>query len=108
MDLCVKHSCKNLAVTLESCKVKKEDRVGVGPQKIVVHLSLIEQYAAAWQGRAVEYKLMFIFCYVRSTNRTKTLLPVYFLSNRIEFTCIYMETMATTSESADKSTPFEV
>ena len=32
-------------MTLGSCKVKKEDRVGAGPQKMVVNLSLIEQYA---------------------------------------------------------------
>ena len=45
LDLCAKHSCKNLAMTLWSCKVKKEDKVGAGPQKMVVNLSLIEQYA---------------------------------------------------------------
>ena len=31
--------------TLWSCKVKKEDKVGAGPQKMVVNLSLIERYA---------------------------------------------------------------
>ena len=45
IDLCAKHSCKNLAMTLWSCKVKKEDKVGAGPQKMVVNLSLIERYA---------------------------------------------------------------
>ena len=45
LDLCAKHSCKNLAMTLGSCNVKKEDRVGAGPQKMAVYLSLIEQYA---------------------------------------------------------------
>ena len=36
-----------LAMTLWSCKVKKEDQAGpgAGPQKIEVNLSLIEQYA---------------------------------------------------------------
>ena len=42
IDLCAKHSRKNLAMTLWSCKVKKEDKVGAGPQKMVVNLSLIE------------------------------------------------------------------
>ena len=48
IDLCAefKHSCKKLAMTLWSCKVKKEDKIGAGPQKMVVKLSLIEQYAA--------------------------------------------------------------
>ena len=32
-------------MTLWSCKVKKEDKVGAGAQKMVVKLSLIEQYA---------------------------------------------------------------
>ena len=32
-------------MTLWSCKVKKEDKVEAGPQKTVVHLALIEQYA---------------------------------------------------------------
>ena len=32
-------------MTLWSCKVKKEDKVGAGPQKMPVYLSLIEQYA---------------------------------------------------------------
>ena len=32
-------------MTLWSCKVKKEDKVGAGPQKMEVKLSLIEQYA---------------------------------------------------------------
>ena len=45
--------------------------------------------------------MMFIFCCTRSTNKTKALFPIYFLSNRFESACIYMETMATTSESAD-------
>ena len=57
IDLCAKHSCQNLAMTLWSCKVKKEDKVGAGPQKMVVNLSLIEQYV-----RAVEHKVRFIFC----------------------------------------------
>ena len=38
LDLCAKHSCKNLAMTLGSCNVKKEDRVGAGPQKMAVYL----------------------------------------------------------------------
>ena len=42
MDLCAKHSWKNLAMTLGSCKAKKEDMVGAGPQKVAVNLSLIE------------------------------------------------------------------
>ena len=45
IDLYAKHSCKNLAVTLWSCKVKREDKVEAGPQKMVVNLSLIERYA---------------------------------------------------------------
>ena len=53
-----------------------------------------------------KYKVMFIFCCVRSTNKTKALLPIYILINRFEFTCMYMEAMATMSESADKSTAF--
>ena len=32
-------------MTLWSCKVKKEDKVGAGPQKMEVKLFLIEQYA---------------------------------------------------------------
>ena len=44
IDLCAKHSCKNLATTLWSCKVKSADKVGAGPQKMVVNLSLIERY----------------------------------------------------------------
>ena len=32
-------------MTLWSCKVKKEDKVGADPQKMVVNLSLIERYA---------------------------------------------------------------
>ena len=32
-------------MSLWSYKVKKEDKVGAGPQKMVVNLSLIEQYA---------------------------------------------------------------
>ena len=36
-------------MTLWSCKVKKEDKVGAGPQKMAVNLSLIEQYAPALQ-----------------------------------------------------------
>ena len=39
---------------------------------------------------------------------TKALLPIFSLSNRFELTGIYMETMATTSESADKSAVSEV
>ena len=36
-----------LAMTLWSCKVKKEDKAdpGAGPQKMEVNLSLVEQYA---------------------------------------------------------------
>ena len=30
--LCSKHSLKNLAMTLGSCRVKKEDSVGTGPK----------------------------------------------------------------------------
>ena len=45
LTVCAKHSCKNLAMTLSSCKVKKEDKIGTGAQKMVVNLSLIEQYA---------------------------------------------------------------
>ena len=45
IHLCAKHSCKNLAMTLGSCNVNKEDRVGAGPQKMAVCLSLIEHYA---------------------------------------------------------------
>ena len=33
-------------MTLWSCKVKKENKIGAGPQRMVVKLSLIEQYAA--------------------------------------------------------------
>ena len=51
---------------------------------------------------------MFVFCCVSSANKTKAQLPIYSLFNRFELTCIYMETMATTSESADKSTTSEV
>ena len=49
---------------------------------------------------------MFIFCCARSTDKTRPLLPIYSLCNRLELTCIYMETimMATTSQSADEST----
>ncbi|KAL3149376.1 hypothetical protein ABBQ32_002177 [Trebouxia sp. C0010 RCD-2024] len=47
--------------------------------------------------------MMFIFCCVRATNKTRTVLPRYFLPNRFEVACIYMQTMATTCESADKS-----
>ena len=36
------------------------------------------------------------------------LLPIYPLFNRSELTCIYMKTMATTSESTDKSTASKV
>ena len=90
-------------MTLWSCKVKKEDKVGGGPQKMAVNLSLIEQYS-----RAFKHKVMFVFCYFSSTNRTKVQLPIYFLFNRFELTCIYMETMATTSESADKSAASKV
>ena len=32
-------------ITLWSCKVKKEDKVGAGPQKMAVNLSLIERYS---------------------------------------------------------------
>ena len=32
-------------MTLWSCKVKKEDKIGAGSQKMAVNLSLIEQYA---------------------------------------------------------------
>ena len=32
-------------MTLGSCNVKKEDKVGAGPQEMAVNLSLIEQYA---------------------------------------------------------------
>ena len=32
-------------MTLWLCKMKKEDKVGAGPQKMAVNLSLIEQYA---------------------------------------------------------------
>ena len=35
---------QNLAMTLWSCKVNKGDKVGAGPQKMAVNLSLIEQY----------------------------------------------------------------
>ena len=86
-----------------SCKVKKEDKVGAGPQNMVVNLSLIEKIC-----RAVKHKVMFIFCCVRSTDKTKVLLPIYSLCNRFELTCISMETMATTSESTDESTPSEI
>jgi len=34
--LCSKHSLKNLAMTLGSCRVKKEDSVGAGPQNDVL------------------------------------------------------------------------
>ena len=51
---------------------------------------------------------MFTFCRVKSTNKTKALFPIYFLSNRFKFTCIFMETMTNTYESADNSTVFEV
>ena len=43
---------------------------------------------------------MFIFCCVKSTDITKALVPIYSL---FELTCIYMEAMATTSESATAS-----
>ena len=55
----------------------------------------------------VKHKVMFIFCCVRSTDKTKALLPIYSLWHRFELTCIYIETMASTSESADESTRAE-
>ena len=51
---------------------------------------------------------MLIFCCVRSTDKTKALLPIYSLCNRFELTRIYIETMATTSESGNESTASEV
>ena len=69
-------------MTLWSYKVKKEDKVEAGPQKMVVNLSLIERYIR----RAVKHKVMLIFCCVRSTDKTKALLPIYFLCNRFELT----------------------
>ena len=57
---------------------------------------------------------MFIFCCVRSTDKTKAVLSVYCMCNRFSLTWIYMETMATTmisivtSESADESTASEI
>ena len=83
MDLCAKHSCKNLAMILWSCKVKKEDKIGAGPQKMVVNLSLIERYAGQSNTNG---KVMLIFCCVRSTDKTKALLPIYSLCNRFELT----------------------
>ena len=52
--------------------------------------------------------MVLIFCCVRATNKTKTLFPRYFLSNRFEVARIYMKAMATTSESADKSAASKV
>ena len=51
--------------------MKKQDKAGAGPQKMVVNLSLIEQYA----GQS-NTNVMFIFCCVRSTDKTKAVLPV--------------------------------
>lgn len=45
MVLCAKYSFRNLALTLGSCKAKKQDNVGAGPHKILVNLLLIEQHA---------------------------------------------------------------
>ena len=56
----------------------------------------------------VKHQVMFSFCCVKSTNRTKALLPIYSLSYRFELTRIYMETMTTTPESADKSTASKI
>ncbi len=44
MFLCSKHSLKNLAMTLESCRVKKEDSVGAGPQNMFVLLSHLDRF----------------------------------------------------------------
>jgi len=35
---------KNLAMTLGSCRVKKEDSVGAGPQNMFVNLFLMAQF----------------------------------------------------------------
>ncbi len=43
--LCSKHSLKNFTMTLGSCRVKKEDDVGAGPQNMFVNLFLMAQYA---------------------------------------------------------------
>ena len=68
-------------MTMWSCKVKKEDNVGAGPQKMVVNLFLIATIC-----RAVKHKVMFIFCCVRSTDKTQALLPIYSLCSRFELT----------------------
>ena len=45
-------------MTLWSCKVKKEDKVGAGPQKMAVNLSLIEQYS----GRQKQSDVRLLLC----------------------------------------------
>ena len=84
-------------MTLWSYKVKKEDKVGAGPQKMAVNMQGIQTQS--------DVRLLLTHS---STNRTKLQLPIYSLFHRFELTCIYMETMATTSESADKSAASEV
>ena len=49
-------------MTLWSCKVKKEDKVGAGPQKMAVNLSLIEQYILYMQGSQTQSDVHLLLC----------------------------------------------
>ena len=69
-------------MALGSCKVKKEDTVGAGPQKLAVHLSLTVQYA----GHSSDDHVLLI----RATNKRKALLLICRLFSGFKVSCIYI------------------
>ena len=80
-------------MTLGSCKVKKEDTVGAGPQKMAVNLSLIAQYAA--QSNKSDVHLLLCQSQKQDRNAAPYLLSVQL----VEVACIYMKTMTTTASN---------
>ena len=60
------------------------------------------------QGSQTQSDVHLLLQLCQKHKQDKALLPIYSQPNRFEFTCIYMETMATTSESADKSVVSQV
>lgn len=100
-------------MTLGSCKVKKEDKVEACPQKMAVSRAVKHKMECQTQNLLLCTKhkqgreMSLDPTSKESTNKTKALLSIYFLSNRLQVTCIYMETIATVSKSADKSNVFK-
>ena len=75
---------QNLTIILGFCTVKKEDKEGAGPK----NGSKSVRDCTICASSQIQSDVHLLLC--QSHNKTKALLPTYFLSNRLKFAYIYM------------------